>query len=612
MNLTSNPIGSYQWDVIRFKHLESECCWSVRNMAGIRRFHRNSDQIQSDPIAGMIPLGRCILTDENLYKYSTVLQDNVADLWWTVDDAEREITFELHVKTMGWISLGISPAGGMKGADIGVGWVDSIGNVHFQDRYASDFAKPVIDNTTTDWFAIRGREQNGWTAIQFKRLLDTCDSMDYPIKSGTNVVIFAYGLADLDPYRPDSDISYHDNRRGSRIVPLRSYGQPPPEDKFAGLDFFDFRLNNYSVPSNDTTYHCQVYKAPINYKMKRHAIAHKILVDSDNQDLVHHLLLHECSPSAIFDDKNLPSGVCDEIVIPIESCSTNFVTVWAIGGDSVVEYTEEAGYSVGGDSSTKYYMIQMHYENSRQLSNRRDSSGIRFYLSNQLRQHDLGYLTFGTVSNFLGLAIPPLVEQFLVDSYCPAKATHNFPQSGITVLSAMPHTHLQGRSMWTKLIRNKTAVQYLFNAESYDFNYQYVNRLAKPIKLYPGDAFATRCVYNTMNKDTITLGGERTKDEMCLHFFTYYPRIDNFSGCFTMNTIEWWQKMMNSTSEFDYQQTKQWLLDLKWTPEFAAQWQRSYDDAPLHSVFARNGQFEDENLGQPSKYEDLKSAECIK
>ncbi|CAF2851433.1 unnamed protein product [Rotaria sp. Silwood2] len=72
---------------------------------------------------------------------------------------------------------------------------------------------------------------------------------------------------------PDSDISYHDTRRGSRIIPLRSYGQPPPEDKFAELDFFDFRLNNYLVPSNDTTYHCQIYKALANYKMKRHAIA---------------------------------------------------------------------------------------------------------------------------------------------------------------------------------------------------------------------------------------------------------------------------------------------------------------------------------------------------
>ncbi|CAF4482771.1 unnamed protein product, partial [Rotaria sp. Silwood2] len=319
------------------------------------------------------------------YKHSIELEDNVADLWWTLDDAEREITFELHVKTTGWISLGISPAGGMKGADIGVGWVDSKGNVHFQDRYASDFAKPMIDNTTTDWFAIRGREQNGWTAIQFKRLLDTCDSMDYPIK-------------------------------------------------------------------------------------------HKILVDFGNRDIVHHLLLHECTPSTIFDDNNLPSGVCDEIMSQVESCSTNFVTVWAVGGDYMVEYIEEVGYPVGDASFTKYYMIQMHYENTRRHSNRRDSSGIRFYLSNELRQHDLGYITFGTMSNLFGLAIPPLVERFVIDSYCPAKVTR---------------------------VR----------------------------------------------------------------------------------------------SAFDYKKTEQWLLNLKWTPALAAQWQKLFDDAPHLSLFARNGQYEDELVG---------------
>jgi hypothetical protein len=40
----------------------------------------------------------------------------------------------------------------------------------------------MIDNTTQDWFALKGREENGWTAIQFKRFYDTCDIMDYPIK----------------------------------------------------------------------------------------------------------------------------------------------------------------------------------------------------------------------------------------------------------------------------------------------------------------------------------------------------------------------------------------------------------------------------------------------
>ncbi len=84
------------------------------------------------------------------HKYSTELEKNVADLWWTIDDSKGEITFELHINTTGWIALGISPgkctfqfefsmmklifnvAGGMKGADIGVGWIDQNGTVHFQ------------------------------------------------------------------------------------------------------------------------------------------------------------------------------------------------------------------------------------------------------------------------------------------------------------------------------------------------------------------------------------------------------------------------------------------------------------------------------------------------
>ena len=54
---------------------------------------------------------------------------------------------------------------------------------------------------------------------------------------------------------------------------------------------------------------------------------------------------------------------------------------------------------------------------------RRDSSGIRFYLSNELRKYDLGYLTLGTAASPLALAIPPKVERFVVDSYCPSEVT---------------------------------------------------------------------------------------------------------------------------------------------------------------------------------------------
>ena len=47
-------------------------------------------------------------------------------------------------------------------------------------------------------------------------------------------------------------------------------------------------------------------------------------------------------------------------------------------------------------------MIQIHYDNVRTNDKRldhRDHSGIRFYLSDELRQYDLGYLTLGTESN---------------------------------------------------------------------------------------------------------------------------------------------------------------------------------------------------------------------
>ena len=49
----------------------------------------------------------------------------------------------------------------------------------------------------------------------------------------------------------------------------------------------------------------------------------------------------------------------------------------------------------------------------------------------------------------------------------------------------MNYFRLKGHSVWTKIIRNKTAVEYLFNGEAYDFNYQFENTLPKPIQLYP-------------------------------------------------------------------------------------------------------------------------------
>ena len=88
-------------------------------------------------------------------------------------------------------------------------------------------------------------------------------------------MIFAYGLLDPTINGNRTTITYHSTtRRGSRIIPLQSYANPPADSKFDGLDSFDFRLANvslvdhrrvsrilsfqYSLPPQSTTYHCKI------------------------------------------------------------------------------------------------------------------------------------------------------------------------------------------------------------------------------------------------------------------------------------------------------------------------------------------------------------------
>ena len=92
-----------------------------------------------------------------------------------------------------------------------------------------------------------------------------------------------------------------------------------------------------------------------------------------------------------------------------------------------------------------------------------DSSGFRFYVTDQLRQYDIGYLTLGTDATAASLVLPPQTQNFTVDSFCPGSVTsvctpdlherlshfclclQTLPATGITVINAFPHTHLQGK-----------------------------------------------------------------------------------------------------------------------------------------------------------------------
>ena len=144
-------------------------------------------------------------------------------------------------------------------------------------------------------------------------------------------------------------------------------------------------------------------------------------------------------------------------------------SIKAVWFEQIIEFPEIAGYSVGGESGIKYFMVQMHYDNPLRTPSascsliwfershkllfhhldRTDSSGIRFYLGNERRQYDLGYLGLGTDASVTAIAIPPNVDHFIVDAYCPATATSvsiaPFPISQWTVFFCSAFLHQESQ-----------------------------------------------------------------------------------------------------------------------------------------------------------------------
>lgn len=72
------------------------------------------------------------------FDHSIDLNDDYRVLWNIVG---QEITFEIQVRTLGYIGFGFSQDGRLPGSDIAIGWV-SQGKVHFQVSFIHRISIP--------------------------------------------------------------------------------------------------------------------------------------------------------------------------------------------------------------------------------------------------------------------------------------------------------------------------------------------------------------------------------------------------------------------------------------------------------------------------------------
>ncbi len=116
---------------------------------------------------------------------------------WRSD--EQYIYIGMNAKTNGWIAMAVQPGSRMKDADMIFGFVKD-GKVEVYDLYSTGNFGPHPPDTelggTDDILEYSGKEEGGFTTIEFKRLLNTDDEFDIPISKGVNKIIWAYGSND--------------------------------------------------------------------------------------------------------------------------------------------------------------------------------------------------------------------------------------------------------------------------------------------------------------------------------------------------------------------------------------------------------------------------------
>jgi hypothetical protein len=116
---------------------------------------------------------------------------------WRSDD--KYLYIGMTAKTNGWVSMALASSSGMKNADMLLGFVTD-GKAEIKDLYCTDNLGTHPEDTTIggsyDVMASGGREEGGFTTIEFKRLLNTGDSRDVPFQPGVNNILWSYSSGD--------------------------------------------------------------------------------------------------------------------------------------------------------------------------------------------------------------------------------------------------------------------------------------------------------------------------------------------------------------------------------------------------------------------------------
>ena len=313
--------------------------------------------------------------------------DQGASVHWTLTDTHIELA--VAVRATGWVAFGLSENGGMDGSDVLLLETKEPEVVHDMHIVGKDMAPLLDDCQNWEWVNTEMTEGD-FLMVQVRRLLDTGDDQDrVVVPDGTlelpaSLVIFAWG--DQETH------TYHGANRARGT--LRWYDQSlAGEEAFAKLmnvadGYFEMRGHDHEIPAIDTQYfnYCFTWNDIVAQGVPAEGEPFSVIGFRPIEDAVKYL--HHFT---LFGSKDPYNGrACEEFTLLSHS---DLVYGWA-KGEPPVPLPLDVGLTIG-PGSYQSFRLEIHYDNVDLDAGVLDSSGIRFYYVNHLREKELGLLRLG-------------------------------------------------------------------------------------------------------------------------------------------------------------------------------------------------------------------------
>jgi mono/diheme cytochrome c family protein len=253
------------------------------------------------------------------------------------------------------------------------------------------------------------------------------------------------------------------------------------------------KTKRFNVPATPDLYHCFNFSPPWGSD-KVQMVSWSPVIDNDK--VIHHWILYNDTGS-VTDGSDMDCSGAHP--------SAAMVTGWAPGGQPST-LPPDVGQSVAGAGFT----LEIHYNNT--MGTQADASGVHMCVTKKLRKNEAGIHWLGTEN----ISLP---SGGSTSGICVPKAT-----GPVTIISATPHMHLQGRHMTTVINRKGGTTEMLI-----DKPFEFANQIGydTPAVIMPGDTLTTTCTYGGA-----AFYGQGTKQEMCYNFVLAYPNGGLSSGSF--------------------------------------------------------------------------------